>query len=215
MYRLDVITDIGVFVLEIDPANYGIGDTKDPAAAAALLRAIKESVAESEWFNGWTPFEDPNQDPVSVISIESGAQIKAFRLYEYNPVGINGFSADATPTLTATPYPFTCFGEYLENKLKITGVAFKTPTTEYLLPVLVNNQPATDYMKPAALSQQIQLCKEAEGVAPTEYLIIIPDVWLDYPVAIEYIADYVKEAEPTTKVEGTGKAKAWDGWNDK
>jgi hypothetical protein len=211
--RLDVITDIGVFVLEIDPAEYVVRGDQSPTEDE-LFALLKRDVKAGGTFYGWTPYEDADATQPSALSIENGAQIKALRLYEYQPVGVKDFGADVTPT-PANPYPFTCFGEYLGNKLKITGVAFKTPTTEYLLPVFVNEQPATEYMKPTTLSQQIQLSKEAEGLAPTEYIILIPDPWLDNNVAVEYITDYVREVEPMTKVEGTGKATAWSGWNEK
>lgn len=211
MTRLDVITDVGVFVLDINPTEYLDGDSLINLTDLPII--LKKSVLSGDWFYGWTPYDDINTTPRSAISIESGAQVKGCKLYEYHPVGVDRFTTEATPTPT-TPYPFTCFGEYLGNSLKITGVAFKTPTTEYLLPIFVNDQAATDFMKPAPLSQQIQLCKEAEGLAPTEYLIIIPDVWQTPGAAAEYLVDYVKEAEPTTKVEGGGKAKAWPGWSE-
>lgn len=212
MKRLDILTDVGVYTAEVDPNDYPV-DGKEATEEQLFDLVRTEALGECYLF-GWTPTDDPKSDPPCIFAIEQGARVISTKMYDYRPVGVNGFNADVTPTPNTT-YPFTYFGEYLGNKLKITGVAYKTNSTEYLLPVFVNDYPATEYMKPAALSQQLQLCKDTEGVAPTDYLIVIPDVWLNEKNASEYLAEYVNEAEPQTAVHGKGMAKAWPGWNEK
>lgn len=211
MTRIDILTDAGLYVGLVEPTDYTL--IEEAPTENRLFDLVRRDVLSGCYFYGWTPHESPEMDVPSLVAIEKGARVKSCRMYEYTPVGVEGFNADATPT-PSTAYPFTCNGEYLGNKLRIVGVAFKTPTTEYLLPIFVNDKPATDYMKTAALSQQIQLCKEAEGIAPTEYLIIIPDVWLEPVAAADYLTDYVREVEPMTAINGGGKAKAWPGWSE-
>lgn len=216
MRLLEIVTDVGVYTASLDEYDVviTIGDNTAPRQTPLeIFQRARTDALNGCCMQGWTPTEDKRYDVPCVFTIENGARVKSCRMYEYTPVGVDGFNADATPT-PSTPYPFTCNGEYLGNKLRIVGVAFKTPTTEYLLPIFVNDKPATDYMKTAALSQQIQLCKEAEGIAPTEYLIIIPDVWLEPVAAADYLTDYVREVEPMTAINGGGKAKAWPGWSE-
>jgi hypothetical protein len=212
MKRLEIITNAGVYTAEVDPFEYVVGGDEAPTEEQ-LFDLVRKDALSGCYLVGWTPTDDKKSDPPCIFAIEQGARVISTKIYEYHSVGVEGFNADATSTPN-TVYPFTYFGEYLNNKLKITGVAYRTDTTEYILPVFVNDQPATEYMKPAALAQQLQLCKEAEGVAPTDYLIIIPDVWLNEKNASDYLVSYVNEAEPQTTVHGKGTAKAWAGWNE-
>lgn len=192
MTRIDILTDAGLYVGLVEPTDYTL--IEEAPTENRLFDLVRRDVLSGCYFYGWTPHESPEMDVPSLVAIEKGARVKSCRMYEYTPVGVEGFNADATPT-PSTAYPFTCNGEYL-------------------LPIFVNDKPATDYMKTAALSQQIQLCKEAEGIAPTEYLIIIPDVWLEPVAAADYLTDYVREVEPMTTINGGGKAKAWPGWSE-
>lgn len=211
MKKLEVLTETGIFTALIDPSEYLVDGQE--ATEEQLFDLVRMDVLSECFLYGWTPNDDTKKDPPCIFALENAAKIISTKMRDYNPVGVEGFTADVTPTLN-TIYPFTYFGEYLSNKLNITGVAYRTESNEYLLPVFVNSEPATEYMKPAALSQQLQLCKETEGVAPTDYLIIIPDVWLNEKNAAEYLVEYVNEAEPQTAVHGKGKAKAWSGWNE-
>lgn len=205
-YRVDILTDVGLYIAEIPDTDM------EPHN---IINTVRLTIKNLEDLKGWTPYESPEHTPASSFTIESDSKLKSIRLYEVTTGIVTEATNDPVNHIPNTPYPFTYFGEYLGVKLRITGVAFKTEATEYLLPILVNDKQATTFMKPSELSQQIQLYKESEGIPPTEYLIIIPDVWLDYQTASDYIADYAKEVEPTTEIKGGGKAKAWQGWNVK
>lgn len=211
MKHLEILTEAGIYTARINPCEYIIDE--NDLVEEKLFDLVRSEALSECYLYGWTPTDDIKKDPPCIFAIESDAKVISTKMYDDSRVGVEGFSTDATPTPN-TVYPFTCFGEYLNNKLKITGVAYKTETTEYILPVYVNDNPATEYMKPATLAQQLQLCKEVDGVAPTDYLIVIPDVWLDEKNAAEYLAEYVNEAEPQTAVHGKGKAMAWSGWNE-
>lgn len=205
-YRVDILTDAGLYIAEIPETS------EEPWK---LINQVRLKIKNLEDLKGWTPFENPDHDLPSTFTIEDGIKLKSFRIYDVTKTNLEGAEPTADKPIPKTPYPFTYFGEYLGIKLRITGVAFKTEVSEYLLPILVNDRQATDYMKPSELSQQIQLYKESRGIPPTEYQVIIPDVWLDYKTASEYITDYAAEVDPTTDIKGGGKAKAWSGWNKK
>lgn len=205
-YRVDILTDVGLYITEIPETN------EEPCR---LINQVRIKIKNLEDLKGWTPFENPDHDLPSAFTIEDGIKLKSFRLYEVDKINLEGSEPTADKPIPKTPYPFTCFGEYLGIKLRITGVAFKTEASEYLLPILINDNRATDYMKPSELLQQMQLYKESQGIPPTEYQIIIPDVWLDYKTASEYITDYVAEVDPTTDIKGGSKATAWPGWSEK
>lgn len=211
MKYLEMLTEDGIYTSIVDPDKYQVDD--QTTTEEQLFDLARIDVLGECFLYGWTPTDDIKKDPPFIFTLESAAKIISIKMYEYNSVGTKESTGDVTPTPN-TVYPFTCFGDYLSNKVKITGVAYKTDTTEYILPVFANGQPATEYMKPATLAQQMQLCKEAEGTAPTDYIIIIPDVWLDEKNATEYLTAYVKEAEPQTALHGEGKAMAWSGWKE-
>ena len=206
-YQADILTNVGLFIAELPDVD----KSTDPHKVITVLR---RSIKDLEDLKGWPPYADLSE-PASSFTIEEGAKLQSIRIYEVGKNIAPDFTDAPQIDLPTTPYPFTYFGEYLGVKLKITGVALKTETIEYLLPLKVNDNPANAAMKPSELAQQIQHYKEREGIPATEYLIITPDVALDYRTAAEYITDYVSEVEPTTEIKGGSKAKAWQGWNDK
>lgn len=206
-YRADIFTDVGLFIAEIP-------DTDKPLDPHIVITKIRLCIKNLEDFKGWPPYADLSE-PASSFTIEEDTKLHSIRLYETVENIAPELTGAPQNSLPTTPYPFTYFGEYLGVKLKITGVALKTETTEYLLPLLINDNPANAAMKPSELSQQIQHYKERDGIPATEYLVITPDVTLNTPTASEYITDYVNEVEPTTEIKGGSKAKAWQGWNEK
>lgn len=212
MPYLEIITDVGVYTAEIDPYEYVVEGDKTPGEEH-LFDLARKDILNGCQAVGWTPTDDKNADEPCIFAIEPGARVISTKLYEPRPTTAKPSEPARLPE--GKPYPFSFKGEYLGNELLITGTAIQTANTEYILPLKVGDSPACDSMKPAALAQQVQLWKETQGIPSTDYLVILPDVPLDPAAATEYLTDYVNEAEPQQNVHGTGKAKAWAGWNEK
>lgn len=217
MPYLEIITDVGVYTAEIDPYEYVVEGDKAPDEEY-LFDVARKDILNGCHTVGWTPTDDKNADAPCIFAIEPGARVISTKLYDprnIRQVVVEGNPYDSLPQTEGKPYPFSFKGEYLGNDLLVAGVAIRTTTTEYILPLKVGDSQACDSMKPAALAQQVQLWKEIQGIPSTDYLVILPDVPLDTAAATEYLTDYVNEAEPQQSVHGVGKAKAWAGWNGK
>lgn len=211
---LEIITDFGIYTAEIDPCEYIVDGDKGPTEDR-LFDMARKDVSNGCSFYGWTPTDNPQSDPPKLFAIENRTHIISTKLYKQSDPPTQK-SADEAPTLPTKgkAYNFEFVGEYLGAGLHVEGYAIRTDTIEYLLPRRVNGLIACEAMKAASLYQQVQMWKEAQGVATTEYQIIVPDIPLDCTDALEYLEDYVKEAEPQAAIHGSGGAKAWPGWSE-
>lgn len=224
MYRVDIFTDVGVYTALLD------GNTSEAACSLAYeierdtltetedrlyhaIDIVRNSIKSLVPLFGWTPLENPVTVPPMAFSIEPGSEVKHIKTYVYQ--------VQERPTETPTEpvgrvrglFTKTWHGEYLGQKIAVHIVGYEGDHGTYLLPVTVNGKPAVTAMKPAALTQQLQLMQDADGIPPTDYEIVIPDVPVDPAEAAEYLKDYADDTP--TRLEGSGKGKAWYGWGDK
>lgn len=219
MQLLEILTDVGVFTATL--AEYEIviviGDAAptQPLTPLEIFQRARNDALKGCAMYGWTPTDDRRYDTPCTFTIEQGARVLSTKLYTPTDTAIPGepTATDQKPPFYKV-YDFAFDGEYLGNVLHISGLGYRTTSTEYLLPISVGDKHACDSMKGAALAQQVQLWKETQGVPSTEYLVIIPDVPMSLTDARDYLVDYADETEPQTSVHGDGKAKAWSGWNE-
>jgi len=216
MYRVDIFTDVGVYTAIPDDSIADLHADKPDATPDEVLdyiiMATRNKVKQLYPLYGWTPLENPVASPPTAFTIEPGSEVKHIKAYEYQTQGSPAEAPTEPVGRVRGPFTKTWHSEYLGQKIAVGIVGYEGEHGTYILPVTVNGQPAINAMKPAALAQQLQLMQDENGIPPTEYEIIIPDVPVDPAEAAEYLKDYADDTP--TRLDGSGKAKAWQGWNE-
>lgn len=217
MQLLEILTNVGVYTATL--TEYGLvlqtgqeAPVPVPLTPLELFTQARNDVLNGCTMNGWTPTDDRSDGPY-LFAIEPGAKVISTKLYTPTIAKHNADDhKEGTPE--GKIYSLHFKGEYLGNKIQISGIGLRTASTDYLLPLFVDGVHACDSMKGAALAQQVQLWKETQGVPSTDYLVILPDVPMTASDAADYLEDYVRETDPPTHVHGNGSATAWPGWNE-
>ena len=205
-----VATTMGTFTLLINPDDFQ--DDDNTLSDTELFIRATSAVNIFNVFQGWTPDRDITRDPPEYIRLGKAAEIICMRLMNPPTEAPQG---NGTELKLRQPAVYGIHGEYLGNHVGIKCVVYITEKQiVYILPVTVNDQPAYTAMRPEALNQQIQLACEYYGLSPSDYVIIPSEIPLTEQEAAEYITDYVEREDPPTRIQGTGKAKAWPGWKD-
>lgn len=203
MYRMDINTDEGIFTLH----ETELENITEESPLVSVVDVVGDLEA-GNFFKGYPPLADKEGDPV-MFRLGKDASIKSYVFYPYSPLPKVEDPEDVGP-VEGEVVPFTMRTEYLGNKLTVTGVELYQEGVFHFLPIKVNGEPQNAYIKPGALSQLLMAWAETErGLPVTDYLVIVPEVGMDYVTSSEYLVDYVGQ---TNKERAGTNAKAWNGW---
>lgn len=203
MYRLDIMTDEGTFTVHEDEIKTGA----DVGEHLRLVDTISDIEAVN-FFKGYPPHVDRETEAL-LCCLGKDIKIKGYVLYPYVPAPKVEEPVDRGP-VEGEVVPFTMRADYLGNKLTVTGIELYQGGIFHFQPIKVNGEPQVLYIKPAALQQLLAAWAEAErGLPVTDYLVVIPDVDMNYITASDYLMDYVGNSK---KERAGSNAKAWNGW---
>lgn len=201
MYRLDIITGDGTYTLHEDEVGSITEDN---------VLTVAETVSDLEagnFFKGWPPDYPREKDPL-VFALGKDAKITGYVLYPFEAAPQVEEPTETGP-VEGSVEPFTARVEYLGNKLTVTGCQLYKDGINHVLPVKVNGEDHVAYIKQEALRQLLAAWLEDMGIPVTDYLVIVPDVAMDYITSKEYLIDYVGGI---AKERAGTNAKAWTGW---
>lgn len=229
MYRVDILTDFGIYTAIMNNSSTDLTQdvkqylSEHPKQSpdenmAVVLNFAHDAVIKHLPLFGWTPLDKPTDVKPTPFTIEGGAVVQHIKAYIYTDSLTDCYddtddNADKPPTLgprkstQLISWSSIYLGQNVDFKL---ALYVKSDLTVLILPYLVNNQPAITQMKASALTQQIDKMMNQKQVPATKYDVVIPDFPLTEGEALEYLEDYANETP--TKMVGGGKAKAWHDW---
>lgn len=205
MYRLDVVTDLGTFTVHEDE----ITDVTEENQVTSV-RDIVSDIMGGSFYKGYPPDYNREKEPILFSIVPGSSIVKAFVLYPY--IKIEAPKEERIGPAENEVAPFTAYVEYLGNKLTVTGCQMLHEDILYVLPVKVNGVPHTEIIKQQALEELLEAwLEEYRGLSQAFYLVIVPEVPMDYITSSEYLVDYVGGI---TKERAGTNAKAWNGWKE-
>ena len=210
MKKGEILTDAALYVADI-PEEYA-GDVVE------AWKYVKDCIAAGMPLEGIAIDNRLHEKPpLSIFSIEDGAQVKHIRIYDDQ----DHSSMVAPPTGDDVEQPEEPTGFYkfrtdlatfLGQKFKVLGAAYHEEGHTYYLPMEIDDggpqlpKPAQEVLSEKNLADFIHYWKQSQGSDGTGYTVIVPPGQLpDYEEAAAYIQDYV----PKDK-----NAKAWQGWKN-
>ncbi len=206
--RMNVYTDKGIYILLLDEYPEADGELT-PEAIAEITGDL--NVPGTVW-KGWTPYDDPATTPPATIAFSVDAAIESIKIYDYEDVPVADDIEDSTVP-TDVPVPMFIDLDYLGNKCHTKMVLYyhsgKDVTVD-IVPYEINGVPAINALKPANI--QSMVTTYFSTLYPvSDFRVFVPEVPLTANQAAEYI---VNVNRGTADINLTGKAKAWNGWNN-
>lgn len=204
MYRMKIITDIGIYAVPV------VTEKEDPTIDD-LMGVFLETKSDLEagcFMEGWTP-EDNLVEPPGVFALGKNIQILAYHVERISEIQV----AAAEPQDADRMRPFTRKIEYLGNTLYFAFVTCKKEQKNFLYCYSVNGEPPTDVLELKRLRELVE--KDiTENVGDVQDCVVFfsEDGHVrNFSQATETLSDLISKYREVTK-EKTGKA--WNGWKE-
>lgn len=206
MYRLKIITDIGIYAVPVvtEKEDHTIDD---------LMGAFLETKSDLEagcFMEGWTP-EDNLVEPPGVFALGKNIQILVYHVERVSEIQVTA----AEPQDADRMRPLTRKIAYLGNTLYFAFVTCKKEQKKFLYCYSVNGEPPTDVLELKKLRELVEkdIRENWETGNIQDCVVFFSEDGhvRNYSQATETLNDLISKYHEVTKGK-TGKA--WNGWKE-